>query len=294
MHNFEVIRVLGNGKKRKFNEVFLVKNKGGNGQAVLKYLKKTAQNVPGQNILRQEAAYEFQHPGLPHTLAFRETEEEIFLLKNYFEGRALDDYWRELAPGERIAFLKRLFEKLGPLFEELREKGLVHGDIKPSNIIVQGKGLDFNVALIDFGLAFYPAAPPGRSLVFALGFSAPELILNRLDLAGHSSDLFSLGISLVLLYEGKLPLSHPNPAVMTNLQLTHPLMQTSRVPKTLFPLIARMCYKQPFPKPPNLMPESAVREILAEGISRRYQSIAEILPELEKVPEEKKKNWFGF
>lgn len=293
MNNFGVIRPLGSGKKRKFNEVFLVVNKLSGEHAVLKYLEKTERNASGQDLLRQEASFRFDHPGLPRILEFRETDQALFLVKNFAPGIPLDEYWKKLQEKGKMIFLVNFLEKLSPMFEELRLKKLVHGDIKPSNILVSEDEKGLEISLIDFGLAFYPETAVERSLVFALGFSAPELILNKLHLACHSSDLFSLGISIVQLFEGKLPLSHANPAVMTNLQLTHPLVRGPKLPKKLFPVLAKMCYKESFPKPPNLMTDAAVGEILKAGTRQRYQSIPELLPELQMVLENKKNGLFS-
>lgn len=293
MHDFEILRPLGSGKKRKFNEVFLVRNKHSGENSVLKYLEKTERNVAGQDLLRREASFRFDHPGLPRILQFRETEQALFLVKNYAPGILLDEYWKKLPEKGKIPFLLAFLEKLSPLLEELRLKKLVHGDIKPSNILVHEGEQGLELSLLDFGLAFYPETTAGRSLVFALGFSAPELILNKLHLANHSSDLFSLGISIVQLFEGKLPLSHANPAVMTNLQLTHPLVRGPKLPKKLFPLLAKMCYKESFPKPPNLMENTAVEAVLRAGIRGRYPSMPELLPDFQAVLENKNKGLFS-
>ncbi|MGV3631623.1 MAG: protein kinase domain-containing protein [Bacteroidota bacterium] len=292
MNDFEVIRPLGSGKKRRFNEVFLVRNKLTQQEAVLKYLEKTPANSSGQELLRQEASFVFDHPCLPRVIQFRETDQAIFLLKNYTPGIPLDEYWKKLPEKEQKPFIYALLCKLSPLLEELRRKKIVHGDIKPSNIIINKQNTDFEAALIDFGLAFYPEKTQERSLVFALGFSAPELILNKLHLAKQSSDLFSLGIVIAQLLEGKLPLSHANPAVMTNLQLTHPLVRTPKIPKKLFPVLAKMCFKESFPKPPQMLGDKMVDDILVKGIEGRYQSIPELLPELEWMRESNKKGVF--
>ncbi len=293
MENFEIIRPLGSGKKRKFNEVFLVRDQHSGEEAVLKYLEKSEQNSAAQDLLRREAALVFDHPLLPRVIRLGETEKALFLLKKYVPGIPLDAYWKQLPVKERLPFLLLLLDQLLPLFEELRIKKLVHGDIKPSNILVNDTEAGTEVALIDFGLAFYPEKTAGRNLVFALGFSAPELILNRLALADHTTDIFSLGISIALLFEGKLPLSHPNPAVMTNLQLTHPLVQTPRVPKKIFPVLARMCHKASFPKPPQLLPEKTVESLLKEGQAKRYQNLAEVSDALLEILEKDKKSWFS-
>lgn len=297
MSRFEIIKALGTQNKRKFNDVFLVRLLSDNSLAVLKVFKKTIQNEHLEKLLRNEANLVFEHPNLPKTLFFQENEKEICVLKNYFDGESLDVFWRKIPKKKRNDFVLILLEKLKPMFDELNQKGLVHGDIKPSNIVIQTLGKDFLIAgfevyLIDFGMAFYPSEALERKVVFALGFSPPELILNQLHLANQASDIFALGISIYFLYAGNLPLTHPNPAVMTNLQITHPLQANSNVPKVIFKLIERMCFKESFKKPANLLTQKEVESILQKGIQARPQDLGEVIKILQNNLAKKEKSFF--
>jgi eukaryotic-like serine/threonine-protein kinase len=287
LEDFTIIKKLGDDKKRKFNSVYLVKHKQLDFLAVLKHQKKTFDNITFQEKLKFEASLCFENQNLPKTLLIEDFENELFVIKSYFKGITLDEYWKTISKKNKIDFLRTLLEKLTPLFQELKEKELVHSDIKPTNIIINGEGLNFEVYLIDFGLAFYPKKI-NRKVVFALGYSAPELILNKLHLANHSSDIFSLGICFWQLLEGKLPLSHPNPAIMTNLQLTHPIPTSSKINSNWNNVLQKMCYKASFNKPPNKLSSEEIENLLCKGIKNRYQSISEILDDIKiELPVEK-------
>ena len=291
---FKILKKLGQKTKRKFNEVYLVEILENKQLGVLKQLVKNESNLHIQDLLREEAQFTFQNKNLPHTLFFEETDSQISLIKNYFEGESLNDYWKTISKKDRISFLCELIKQLIPIFQELKEKNIVHGDIKPTNFILNGDGLNFQLKLIDFGLSFCPADfeknQKIRKIVFALGFSAPELILNKLNVANQSSDIFALGICFYYLFEGKLPLSHPNPAIMTNLQLVHPLVKPSSIPKDLFHVLDKMCYKESFAKPANLMSNEEINLILKRGISNRYQSLNEIFEDLNQIKLKREKS----
>jgi serine/threonine-protein kinase len=169
---------------------------------------------------------------------------------------------------------------------------VVHCDIKPSNILVKKTEDDFEIALIDFGLAVRTTEPENRKILFPLGFAAPELLLNELDLVDHRTDLFALGISCWNLFTGELPLTHPNPSIYTNLQLTHPLPDHSSLPKGLYPILKKMANKHVFRTAPNLMTAEERKMALKEGLLGRYATLSEVLIDLTNVP--LKKNWFGF
>ena len=94
--------------------------------------------------------------------------------------------------------------------------------------------------LIDFGLAFYFPKTDNQEVLFALGYSSPELILSKKSIVNHSSDIFSLGIVFYELLSGRIPLTHPNPTVFTNLQITHPLTNSGNITDKLFQLISKI------------------------------------------------------
>ena len=282
--DFKILHALGNESKRKINQVFLVEHKDSGLKAVLKHLTKNSSKQHLEQFLRNEAYFSFDSSYLPKTLAFTETDKEILLIKTYSEGISLINYWKTIPNKLKEEFLVLFLSKFETIGRELLDLEIVHGDIKPTNIIIKGELLDFEISLIDFGLAFYPRKNSERNIIFSLGYSAPELILNRLDLASHASDLYSLGITFYHLYAGKLPLTHPNPAVMTNLQLNHPIMNHAGIPKNIFSLIEKCCAKIPFPKPPNRLTHDQITKLLNDGISIRFQNIGEILAAYHSYP----------
>lgn len=284
--DFKIISPLAAERKRKINQVFLVEHIENGTKGILKHLSKTDKNKQLENFLRNEAAFDFNFSGLPQTYAFLETDHEIMLIKSYAEGVPLDVYWKSIPKAERLRFVKLLVHSLAPIMAILAEQGIVHGDLKPGNLILNGEGLDFELHLIDFGLAFRPATIENRNLIFSLGYSAPELILHRLHLASQASDIFSFGVCLYQLFDGKLPLTHANPAIMTNLQITHPLPESRNIPKKLHAVLAKCCAKFSFAKPPHLLPKQEMDELLQRGIAERYPDFGALLLNLD-LPEDK-------
>jgi serine/threonine protein kinase len=114
------------------------------------------------------------------------------------------------------------------------------------------------------------------------------LILSKKSIINHSSDIFSLGILILSLISGKLPLSHPNPSIFTNLQITHPLINEGNIEKSIFELIQKMCCKHSFRLPPNQMNNLEVEQCLKEARNRRFQNIDELLTEVMKLHPAKK------
>lgn len=288
---YQILNTLGSQSKRKFGHVYLVINKATGEKGVLKSLQITPTNLLLQDRIRKEAELTFNCKGLPATLDFYEDENELVLIKSYCPGIPLDEFWKSLSSRERLPTLKILISQLIPLFEELKKESIVHCDLKPSNIIIDKINNQLNVSLIDFGMALRNNQHNKRTTLFPLGYAAPELILNRLDLVDERTDLYALGIIIWRLFEGKLPLTHPNPSIFTNLQLTHPLPEGNELPKGLFPLLQKLSAKHSFKTAPNTLPSDEVDQLLVTGMNMRYDALSAFYTDLEGL---KKRNWFGF
>ncbi len=123
------------------------------------------------------------HAGLVRVLDFGLTAQEAWLTSEIVSGPRLDVWAGRHASSESlVAMAAELLETLG----WLHARGLVHGDVKPANILVGAGG----PVLIDFGLA-----GSGETLFGATrAFAAPELLRGAAPSA--ASDLFALGRTL--------------------------------------------------------------------------------------------------
>ena len=287
---YKLIKELGDQKRRKFGRVFLIQKRESDEQFILKTISTKDHDSNICDRLRNESEFSFKFEGLPKVVDQYESDEEIILVLQYKTGETLDQWWNKQPKKLRIKQLKRLLNALSPLMKILKEDGIIHVDIKPSNILIDDSTEELKVHLIDFGMAVNLNDVEERKILFPLGFAAPELILNRLDCIDHTTDLFALGITIWRLFTGKLPLTHPNPSIFTNLQLVHPLPDHDNLPKGLYPILLKITFKHAFKTAPNLLSAEEVRKGLIQGSARRFQSIDEVINELLKIPEG---NWIS-
>lgn len=95
----------------------------------------------------------------------------------------------------RIALTKLLLEAL----KEITTKGIIHGDIKPENIIADITSFPIGVQIIDFGMASHSSAPTKEQSGSVL-YVAPEVMSNLYGPRTLKQDVFSLGLILALLW----------------------------------------------------------------------------------------------
>jgi serine/threonine protein kinase len=274
----------------KFGRIFRGVSRSTGEIVVLKFVAKGA-SVLGLDRLKNESTFNFQYKGLPKVIEIFESENEFILVRNFEEGLILSEYWKLIRRREKTSFLIVLFEKLHLIFNELKSNQVVHCDIRPSNIIIRPLSDSFDVALIDFGLAIRKNDTEKRKTLFPLGFAAPELLLNELELVDQRTDLFALGITAYYLLTGRLPLTHENPSIFTNLQLTHPLTDHSSLPSGWYRILKKMTSKHIFQTSPNLLKKQVIKQYLLQGMENRYSNLEAVVIELMHLPS-KNRNWF--
>ena len=136
------------------------------------------------------AAAEVDHPHLIDVIEAGDVEGTGFLAMRYVPGRSLDDRIREHGPLP-LEDTTRIVAEIGSALDALHAAGLVHRDVKPSNILLDAER---GALLTDFGLAksrdYSMLTAPGQMLG-TLDYIAPEML--RGDAPGPSSDLYALG-----------------------------------------------------------------------------------------------------
>jgi serine/threonine protein kinase/tetratricopeptide (TPR) repeat protein len=124
-------------------------------------------------------------------------------------GPAGTSYRRPLCAGGRLPEVLAIVRDLCQALSHLHGIGLLHGDLKPSNVFVCSNG---RVVLLDFGLVGRSLGTLGRESIEGAGamggtmsYSAPERLKG--DFADARADLFSVGVLLYEALTGRLPFS---------------------------------------------------------------------------------------
>ena len=130
-------------------------------------------------------------PGIPRFFEAGRAGDSFFYVMEYVAGETLADRLR-LAPLAESE-LRAILLDLGGALHVIHAANLVHRDVKPGNIIIQGSG---RAMLIDYGLAKFLddfSLTRRDEVLGTMLYMAPELL--RGDSAGPGSDAFALGMT---------------------------------------------------------------------------------------------------
>jgi serine/threonine-protein kinase len=220
-------RVLGNYE--------LVEKLGSGGMgSVYRGVHKTLQQPRAVKLLRPDLANDadvvtrfrreatisagLRHPNIVLIYDVGQQDDYHFIVMDLLEGGSLRDVIRSSAPMS----VEKAVELLRPLASALdyaHERGVIHRDIKPGNVMVSADG---QVTLVDFGIA--RAAEEARltrvgTVVGTAEYMAPEAFTS----AGsdQSGDRYALGIIAYELLTGQAPF-RGSPATVTYAQIHSP------------------------------------------------------------------------
>ncbi len=141
-----------------------------------------------------------RHPNLPqvHDFGRIPARQSLFLSMEYIEGQELLDAAASMTPAETLSVLAQVCRAL----EFIHTRALVHGDVKPQNVLVtHDNGKEPRAVLVDFGLV--ARARSSGQLRGTLHYAAPEVLLRAT--IDRRADLYSLGVMLYRLTTGRCP-----------------------------------------------------------------------------------------
>jgi WD40 repeat protein len=197
----------------------------------LPHLPGAASEVMRQFRAEVAALSSLEHPNIARVYGSRVSAGWPYLIMEFVEGVPLDV--RVGKPPDLKETL-RLVQQAAEAVEFMHSNGVLHGDLKPANILVNASG----VKLVDFGLARRTStgldwtAPLGPGMAGTLHYTAPEQWRSGAGANTPRSDVYSLGAVLYRLLTG----SHAHADTGTDLErLNRITTEPPRPPRSLAP-----------------------------------------------------------
>ncbi len=207
--------------------------------------------------LRREAAraIELAHPALARIYQFGIHAGLPFVVMEFVDGetlaKALDRCGR-MPPAEVADLVAALAEGL----DHAHSRGVVHRDVKPSNVLLRGK--DRSPVLIDFGIAAEARDQGTRTgntglsnTVGTLSYMSPEQL--RGAPPAPSMDVYALAVVAYELLAGSPPFFRGDPMVVQRQILEDPPPRPEGVPDAVWAVLARALAKEAAGRPASTL-----------------------------------------
>ncbi len=199
---------------------------------------------------RQEASLAFRHQNLVEMIGYCEyapASGPIFLVSKFVAGKNIDTYVKEHLNGnDRVEKICNAIIQVLDALEYIHSRGVIHRDVKPSNIMVED---DYNIRLMDLGIARMNDGNQFSQYGF-IGtpqYSAPEQILrdkNRSVQINASTDIYALGITMYELLTGENPYNSDVEVETLTRQLREPLPAHIAIPRRIMAVISKATEKE--------------------------------------------------
>ncbi len=201
-----------------------------------------------------QAVAKLSHPNIVSIYQFGVADGIPYMAMAFIDGIDMEwliqDYRRE----NRLMSYESMLRVLGQVASALdyaHSRGVIHRDVKPSNIMVTAEGRAY---LTDFGLVRDLAIPTLGEIFGSPKYIAPEQAINSAK-AVPQSDLYALGVMIYEIVAGRLPFENDNPNELAMMHIEQVPPSPRRFNPALSPAI-----------------ETVVLRALAKDPSARYES----------------------
>ena len=233
-----------------------------------------------ERFLREaRAAAQLHHPGIVAVHDVGREEETLYIVSELVRGVSLAERLRDARPGFREA--AELVAQVSDALAYAHRRGVVHRDVKPSNILLEGSGepgrvsarsaksetvsgrlrdparqegrdpARFTPRVMDFGLALRDAGEAAMTvdgqLLGTPAYMSPEQVRDPHAVDGRS-DVYSLGVILYELLTGGLPFRGATRALLAQAAADEPRPPrrlNDRIPRDLETICLKCLHKDP-------------------------------------------------
>lgn len=217
------------------------------------------------NRLKREASIiaKLNHPNIVTVYDFSEFEDMPFMVLRFIEGKTLKVVLQQQKLGTQQ--ILKIIRPVADALSYAHSRGVLHRDVKPSNILIDNDGL---VYLTDFGLARIAHSSESTSshdmMIGSPHYLSPEQA--KSEPVDARTDIYSLGIVLFEMFTGQVPFSAETPYGTILAQIN----QAPPAPRSINPKVPAAV-------------EQVILKALAKEPKERYASIRDMMRAMENA-----------
>ncbi|MBR1921023.1 MAG: serine/threonine protein kinase, partial [Kiritimatiellae bacterium] len=183
-----------------------------------------------------QAAARLIHPNIAQVYSYGIAEGMPYIAMELVAGGSLDQLMRNAGASIDITRVMKIGEQVAQALRCAADQGVVHGDVKPENVLLDANG---NAKLVDFGLA---AMQKNTNEIWGTPYYiAPEKV--KKEPVDFRADMYSLGGTLYHALTGVAPFEGEDAAAVVRKRLQGPPVAPSQVRKGVSPQIDAMILK---------------------------------------------------
>jgi serine/threonine-protein kinase len=218
LDGFQLVNCIASGND---TQVWEVLNEGGGQRFAMKLLLPEAfKNPQKKAVLKKEgkAGKLFDHPNLIKVHDVVISKKHGYLIMEYFRAANLKSQIHNDLHSIHVR-MKRLVEQLCLGLAYIHDRGWLHRDMKPDNILFN-RGAELRI--IDFSLASKGKKMKSKEIQGTKSYIAPEVLLRQAITA--QTDMYSLGVTLFVALTGEFPITGMTPTELlkNHLRVTPP------------------------------------------------------------------------
>lgn len=219
----------------------------------LKFFRPKDDQINFENI-RKELAVWKQLRGLGNIISVIELdrfEDYVYVVSDFAEGGSLENWFKQNKKAESEAQAVEIVTQILQGLENLHEKGFVHRDLKPDNLLI----MNGKLCLADFGISReVKTHSRATGTAGTIEYMPPEAFEKNPPVSPQI-DLWAVGVILQKLFTGELPFPHEMPALMFAILQAEP---------------------EPMPETVSLGLREIVKKALQKKRENRFQSAKEM------------------
>jgi eukaryotic-like serine/threonine-protein kinase len=211
------------------------------------------------------AVAQLQHPHVVSIYRFGEINGLFYMVMQFIDGTDLGWILKDFAHDNELMQhedVLRITSHIGSALDHAHSKGVIHRDVKPSNVMLDKEG---RAILTDFGLALVQTEGTRGEIFGTPHYIAPEQAVTSAGVVPQS-DQYSLGVVLYEMLTGGLPYDGTSPMDVAMAHMSEPL-------------------PSPLERNPDLHPAfvSVLERVLQKEPSDRYPTCAALVADLERA-----------
>lgn len=280
--DYEPKRILGVGG---FGVTILCLDRIAKQEVAIKTLKQVELQNFQQIITEAQVLMRLNHPSVIRVLGrgyADNSRTRLYLAQEFFSPTTLEQHVRERGTLSEADFLS-VARQIAEGMKAAHDQGVLHRDLKPANVLIQKKGEQWQIRIIDFGLAMQEginksisssrsqSGGSGQGITGTLEFAAPEQLGKAPGVkVGTWSDVYGFGKTCCFALFGSLSLGRDD---------------WDRISRPLGDLLGA-CTKDPVEKRPQTFDD-----VLSALAAREEKNYAVLVEPLEDPATEKETGW---